>query len=81
MFRFRGLGFAGSDPGYGRGTIGSHAVVGVPHIMWRKMGADVSSGPVFLQKQKKITTAADVVLKKKYVCGPHYISFDLWCSV
>ena len=27
-----GPGFAGSDPGCGHGTIGSHAVVGVPRI-------------------------------------------------
>ena len=31
----------------------SHAVVGVPHIKWRKMGMDVSSGPVFLRKEEE----------------------------
>ena len=30
-----------------------HAVVGVPHIKQRKMGTDVSSGPVFLKKKKQ----------------------------
>ena len=30
----------------------SHAVVGVPHIKWRKVGTDVSSGPVFLSKKR-----------------------------
>ena len=29
-----------------------YAVVGVPHIKWRKMGRDVSSGPVFLSKKR-----------------------------
>ena len=32
----------------------SHAVVGVPHVKWRKMGMDVSSGPVFLSKNRRI---------------------------
>ena len=31
-----------------------HAVVGVPHIKWRKMGMDVSSGPAFLRKKRRI---------------------------
>ena len=31
----------------------SHAVVGIPHIKWRKMGTDVSSGPVFLSKKEE----------------------------
>ena len=31
-----------------------HAVVGVPHIKQRKMGMDVSPGPVFLGKKRKI---------------------------
>ena len=31
----------------------SHAVVGIPHIKWRKMGMDVSSGPVFLSKKEE----------------------------
>ena len=34
--------------------LASHAVVGVPHIKWRKMGMDVSSGPVLLSKKKRI---------------------------
>ena len=32
----------------------SHAVVGIPHIKRRKMGMDVSSGPVFLSKKRRI---------------------------
>ena len=32
----------------------SHAVVGIIHIMQRKMGTDVSSGPVFLSKKRRI---------------------------
>ena len=32
----------------------SHAVVGVPCIKWKKMGTDVSSGPVFLSKKRRI---------------------------
>ena len=34
--------------------LASHAVVGVPHIKWRKMGTDVRSGPVFLKKKWRI---------------------------
>ena len=32
----------------------SHAVVGVPHIKWRKMDMDISSGPLFLSKKRRI---------------------------
>ena len=35
--------------------LSSHAVVGVPHIKWRKMGTDVSSEPVFLSKKRRIS--------------------------
>ena len=31
-----------------------HVVVGVPRIKQRKMGMDVSSGPVFLSKERRI---------------------------
>ena len=34
--------------------LASHAVVGVPHIMSRKIGTDVSLGPVFLSKKRRI---------------------------
>ena len=34
--------------------LASHAVVGIPHIKWRMMGTDVSSGPVFLSKKRRI---------------------------
>ena len=41
-------------PGADMAPLGSHAVVGVPHIKCRKMGTDVSSGPVFLSKKRRI---------------------------
>ena len=31
-----------------------HAVVGVLHRKWRKMDTDVSSGPVFLSKKRRV---------------------------
>ena len=31
-----------------------HAVVGVPPIKYKKMGMDVSSGPIFLSKKRRI---------------------------
>ena len=34
--------------------LSSHAVVGVPRIKQRKMGMDVSLGPVFLSKKRRI---------------------------
>ena len=34
--------------------LGKHAVVGVPHIKCRKVGTDVSSGPVFLSRKRRI---------------------------
>ena len=34
--------------------LASHAVAGIPRIKWRKMGMDVSSGPVFLSKKGRI---------------------------
>ena len=50
--------------------LASHPVADVPHIKQRKMGTDVSSGPVFLSKKKRGGLAADVssgliFLKKK----------------
>ena len=44
-------GVPGSDPG---SDMASHAVLDVPHRKWRKMGIDVSSGPVFLSKKRRI---------------------------
>ena len=41
-------------PGADMALLGSHAVVGVPHIKQRKMGTDVSSGPVFLSEKRRI---------------------------
>ena len=42
-------------PGADMALLGkSHAVVGIPHIKQRKMGMDVSSGPVFLSKKRRI---------------------------
>ena len=41
------------DPGYGpMHCLSSHAVAGVSPIKWRKMGTDVSSGPLFLSKRR-----------------------------
>ena len=34
--------------------LSSRAVAGIPHIKYRKMGTDVSSGPVFLSKKRRI---------------------------
>ena len=34
--------------------LASHALAGVPHIKQRKMDMDVSSGPVFLSKKRRI---------------------------
>ena len=54
-FHFGSPGFAGSIPGADMAPLGnSHAVVGFPHIKQKKMGMDVSSGPVFLSKKRKI---------------------------
>ena len=42
-------------PGADRAPLGkSHAVVGIPQIKQRKMGTDVSSGPVFLSKKRRL---------------------------
>ena len=42
-------------PGVDMALLGkSHTVVGVPRIKQRKMGMDVSSGPVFLSKKRRI---------------------------
>ena len=35
----------------------SHAVAGIPHIKYRKMGTDVSSGPVFLSHKRRISSS------------------------
>ena len=41
-------------PGADAAPLGkSHAVVGIPHIKQRKMGTDVSSGPVFLSEKRR----------------------------
>ena len=49
----------------------SHAVAGVPHVKWRKMGTDVSSGPVFLSEKRRrglaAVSAGLIFLKKKKV--------------
>ena len=34
--------------------LSSHTVAGIPHIKWRKMGTDGSSGPIFVSKKRKI---------------------------
>ena len=47
--------FAGSDLVADMAPLDkSHAVVGVSCIKWKKMGMDVTSGPVFLSKKRRI---------------------------
>ena len=42
-------------PGTDMAPLGkSHAVAGVPRAKQRKMGTDVSSGPVFLSQKRRI---------------------------
>ena len=54
MFRFGGPGFGSLDPGCGlMYHLSSNAVAGIPHRKERKMGMDVSSGPVFLSKKEE----------------------------
>ena len=50
----------------------SHAVVGVPHIKQKKMGTDVSSGPVFLSKKRRIGDVSSglIFLKKNKKDNP-----------
>ena len=60
--------FAGLAPGCGHAPLGKrHAVVGVPCIKQRKMGMDVSSGPVFLSKKRRIGNVSSglIFLKRK----------------
>ena len=52
---FGGPRFTGLDPRGGpTHRLSNHAVAGVPHIKERKMGTDVSSGPLFLGKKSRI---------------------------
>ena len=37
-----------------RHRVASHAMAGIPHIKWKEMGMDVSSGPVFLGEKRRI---------------------------
>ena len=49
-----GQGFASSDPRQKpMHRLSGHAVAGVLHIKWRKMGTDVSSGPGLLSKKEE----------------------------
>ena len=41
-------------PGTDMALLASHAVARVPHIKYRKMDTDVSSGPVLLSKKRRI---------------------------
>ena len=55
VLHFSGPGFTSSDPRQGPvHCLSSHAVTGIPHIRYRKMSTDVSSGPVFLSKNRRI---------------------------
>ena len=64
-----GPGFAGSDPGCGHGTAWQPCCGRRPtYKNWRKMGTDVSSGPVFLSKKRRIGSSylrANLPQKKK----------------
>ena len=52
MLCFGGPEFAGSDPRHGcMHHLSSHAVAGIPNIKWKKMGTDVSSGPISSAKR------------------------------
>ena len=69
-FCFGGPGFAGRILGSDWHFLASHAVAGIPHIKWRKMGMDVSSGPVFLSKRGGLVadvSAGLIFLKKKVI--------------
>ena len=53
-----GPGFTGSDPGWGHGAACQKPCCGRhPRIKWRKMGMNVSSGPVFLSKKRRISSS------------------------
>ena len=55
-------GFASSGPRHApTHCLAGHAVA-VSHIKWRKMGMDVSSGPVFLSKKRKTGTDVSIGL-------------------
>ena len=54
-----GLRSTGSDLGHAPTYILASRAVAASHIKWRKMGTDVSLGPIFLRK-KKIGGLADV---------------------
>ena len=49
---------AAGDPGLDPGCASTHCLSGhavaASHIKWRKMGTDVSPGPVFLSKKRRI---------------------------
>ena len=52
---FSGPGLASGDLRCGpMHSSSGHAVAGISHIKQRKMGTDVSSGPVFLSKKRRI---------------------------
>ena len=40
--------------------LSSNAVVGIPHTKQRKMGTDVSSGPIFLSKKRRIGSSCQL---------------------
>ena len=54
-------------PGAHMAPLGTHAVVGVPHIKRRKMGTDFGSGPVFLSKRGGLAAVSSglIFLKKE----------------
>ena len=61
----------------------SHAVVGVPHIKQRKMGMDVSSGPVFLSRKRRTGSSqlrANLPQKKKKMNYPFHGCLQQICK-
>ena len=53
MLRCGGPGFTSWDPGRALAHhLASHAVA-ASHIKWRKMGTDISPGPVFLSRKRE----------------------------
>ena len=60
--------------------LSSHAVVSIPRKKWRKMGMDVSSGPVFLSKKRRIGNSqlrANLPQRKKKKDSSNYGTDEL----
>ena len=55
-----------SDPGCRPTPLLCHTVAGDPHIKWRKIGTDVSSGKIFL-RTKKLDKVREKTFRYKYL--------------